>query len=992
NAQGAGGQGGDGYGGYASFYVTPDLVQGATANLSLGDFMINAGAIGGAGGNGVTGGNGGNGYSNQGGGNYGSGSANFEMFGGTGTMGNVILWSGGSGGSGGAGSGSAGGNGGDGYSGASMMTVGGSLTALSMSADANGFGGTGGAGATQGNGGFASAGAASLDVMQGSQLAADVHNTSSAFGGAGNTGGDATAGNSSLSVEGTLIGGSPLQNPPYGGSATLGASGFGGAGVSQGGNGSGGSATLAVSGGSMTVSDNLVIDAHSSGGNAAAQGGDGQGGSVNLSAGGDVAIHGNLVVNVNGSGGNARSGGSGRGGDIALVAGGGSHLGGHHLTLTANGAPGLGGFGGSGGQISVDAAGGAITADVLSIEADGSDSGGSVSLTSESDFQGNTGSLGFGATNVLADSSDGAGGSIFVASGDTTAIDLGTASLRATGAFGGEIDLLAGMCSECGGEGALAFQSAALGGGGIAAGNLTMSTSGNITISLNGGDVAASGTLQGDAGQAVVLGDTGMGGAIRAHDIELTGITIDDSASVFGDIINFTSAGDMNVGELTATDQMNLTAGGNLTAGDLMATNALTLNSGGNLQTNDLGGQTVAVTATGSTSVGNVLAPGSASFTAGGLATFNGIVNSPTITVTSSDIDVPQGASLGLSGVTNLLTLNAVSNGLPIVIGNGPAAEGQYQLNEDGNIRATSVVINAQGADSSPADVQVFDTKVEGSNTSGGGITNVTLNTGGSVFVDGLVDFNNAGTADSLTINAGHSIEVNTDTGGIQITDSTGKLTGALALTADNIWVASGSVLNQLETDVNFAGRDTALGVNSGTPNQNGFVRAGAITASVADSFLVQNSGTPQLFAGIDTGPGGLSIASTGTTPAVLIVYGRQTNATGTLITNQDFLGSVAVTGTGGFTTDSSVNGCEIGSTNCGKPTFTIDMASILGPLNDNGDDKKKKKDKQGDQGDDGSSADPSLRLINTTPINNAPPITEPVTSGGDVIVGGAPN
>ena len=169
-------------------------------------------------------------------------------------------------------------------------------------------------------------------------------------------------------------------------------------------------------------------------------------------------------------------------------------------------------------------------------------------------------------------------------------------------------------------------------------------------------------------------------------------------------------------------------------------------------------------------------------------------------------------------------------------------------------------------------------------------------------------------------------------------------------------------------------------------------LRAGAITASVADSFLVQNSGTPQLFAGIDTGPGGLSIASTGTTPAVLIVYGRQTNATGTLITNQDFLGSVAVTGTGGFTTDSSVNGCEIGSTNCGKPTFTIDMASILGPLNDNGDDKKKKKDKQGDQGDDGSSADPSLRLINTTPINNAPPITEPVTSGGDVIVGGAPN
>jgi hypothetical protein len=68
-------------------------------------------------------------------------------------------------------------------------------------------------------------------------------------------------------------------------------------------------------------------------------------------------------------------------------------------------------------------------------------------------------------------------------------------------------------------------------------------------------------------------------------------------------------------------------------------------------------------------------------------------------------------------------------------------------------------------------------------------------------------------------------------------------------------------------------------------------------------------------------------------------------------------------------------------------------MASILGPLDESngpGDDDKRKKNK-GDQGDDSSNTDPSLRLINTTPINNAPPITEPVTSGGDVVIGGGP-
>ena len=194
---------------------------------------------------------------------------------------------------------------------------------------------------------------------------------------------------------------------------------------------------------------------------------------------------------------------------------------------------------------------------------------------------------------------------------------------------------------------------------------------------------------------------------------------------------------------------------------------------------------------------------------------------------------------------------------------------------------------------------------------------------------------------------------------------------------------------------MNFAGRNTALGTNSGTPNQDGFLRARTIDANVGKTFLVQNSGTADLFAGVDTGAGGLAITSTGTTPATLIVYGRQTQANGTVITNQDFLSSVDVTGTGGFTTDSSVNGCAIGGS-CGQAPATpgIDMASILGPLdetNSPSDEDKKKKDKDSDESDDGSSADPSLRLINTTPINNAPPIEEPVTSGGDVVVGGGP-
>jgi hypothetical protein len=69
-------------------------------------------------------------------------------------------------------------------------------------------------------------------------------------------------------------------------------------------------------------------------------------------------------------------------------------------------------------------------------------------------------------------------------------------------------------------------------------------------------------------------------------------------------------------------------------------------------------------------------------------------------------------------------------------------------------------------------------------------------------------------------------------------------------------------------------------------------------------------------------------------------------------------------------------------------------MASILGPLDQgtsddgtSGDD-----DDDSDESEDGSKADPSMRLINTTPINLEQQIDDPVTSGGDVVVGNPAN
>jgi filamentous hemagglutinin family protein len=538
--------------------------------------------------------------------------------------------------------------------------------------------------------------------------------------------------------------------------------------------------------------------------------------------------------------------------------------------------------------------------------------------------------------------------------------------------------------------------------------------------SVTGGNINVTTRANGDAEGAIALGNITAGPDLPSGNDFSVGMSSATSISV-GNVtgsghVGFATLGDLTTGNLGASDLVMLLVGGDIHTGSIattptgrvyLADASMFLTGGGggdgNFDPNivlalapvptggsiTIGGPVTSgrmqAAAGGNLTIGDVTAATDVTLSAGGLASFNGTLRSPTITVTSSDIDIALGASLGATGITNLLTLNALSNGLPIILGNGPAAPGQYHLGgEAGDIRATSVVLNAQG---SAPDIQVFDANIDGSATSGGGVTNLTLNTGGSVFVRGLVNWTNAGASDTLTFNAGNLILVNTDTGGIQLTNSAGNLAGTLALNANNVWVVNGALLSQLQADVNFAGRDAALGANSGIANQQGFVRAGAITANVGNTFLVQNSGTPQLFAGIDTGAGGLSVNSTGATPAILIIYGRQTAANGAVITNEDFLGSVNVGGTGGFTPDSSVNGCEIGSAaSCDAPTFFLDNSSLLGPLSEDSDDDKKKDQ---DQAEGDARVDPSMRLINTAPINLDHMINDPVTSGGDVIVGG---
>ncbi|HEX6603735.1 MAG TPA: hypothetical protein VF027_02495, partial [Sphingomicrobium sp.] len=1029
NGGGSGNAGGAGFGGLVQV-----LSPTADSRLNATALSLHAGANGGVGGNGATGGAGGDAT---------GGHALIDIGAGIANLGDTQSFARGVAGTGGTGSSGAGGAGGDGFAGLVELNVSASLTGTSYQGHAQANGGTGGAGTTQGAGGSAQGGSAYFNVFSGGDaaLTGAVSLDASAIRGTGSSLGDALGGLAELFVADSFSAGAftAVSNGSDAGTVhvIVEDGGLADLGVAQlTANGSNGGSILIDIGGvplvltdgigtlaldntaltadslAVNTSGDATITSHNGAsidvagifsanvtGDMSLDDVDGTAvvradvidfnansftstfdilgrmidistilgldvtttlldadETLNLSAGGDLTagdLDAGLAINLN-AGNDINAGDLTSGGTIDVFANNNVTLG----DLTAVGQADLD----AGSNILGNLVFGDAHVGVLDFSADGTVTGGNIVATNKA-----TGDA--GGAIVLGDITVGPGlpsdsSDFSVGIGSETSIRVGNVQGVDRVGFATLGDLTTGNITA----GSLFM---ALVSGDITIGSVTTAADGRVYMADASMFIAAGGggndeTDDFDVSQVLGAAPVPTGGSITINGPVSTG-RFQAAAGV-----DFESAA------ITAGQSIEIGAGNDIATGDLNAGTTAGLQSGNNL------------------SVANVTAGTSATFIADGLASFFGTVSAPTITVTSWDIDIA--GQLGVSGVTNLVTLNAVSADTPILIGGeesdlvAAAAEGlQYWLSDDEEIEGNTIIFNAVAGGEGPTpDVLVSDFEIEGTGTPGGGVHHAQLNTDGSVKIDGTLVYTSAGADDLLDINAA-DIQVNTTEGGriAMVNSAEDAPAGLLELNADNIWVGDQALLDNLNSDVNFVGRDAMVGTNAGSVVPEGWLIAGGMTLGIGNTLFVQNSGAANDFAGITVGDGGLTIQTTGQAAAQVVAYGRKFNADGTFTTGNAFFNLVDFgVGEGSLYTDlSEFNECLINSgCQLGQGSGGPGPEDILGPIDLMGDPQETTEGGTGDEDDAAGGRGSAARdeLIDAGSLTEDQLIDEGVTSGGD--------
>lgn len=568
---------------------------------------------------------------------------------------------------------------------------------------------------------------------------------------------------------------------------------------------------------------------------------------------------------------------------------------------------------------------------------------------------------------------------------------------------------------------------------------------GNAT-SITTGAITSGGTVLARANQGIVTGAISSTNEIRLRGGSVTTGSMSATNAVFAAALN----GSLNTGAITTGTNALLLASQSISTGSigtgtsgttLLASSAglaptanlsqIDLNAllsatparvGGSISIGATGTGTLLGASTGTFSANSTITAGTRiSLDVGGTAVFGGLAVAPTIAISSGDIAFSQAGGLGNAN-TGTITLTANRSGAVIIGGtaDGQSQQSGYTLDgsEISRIRAQSIVINAPNVSSTGTGVEIRALTMNGSTAASGVNLNgaegsLTINTPGTIRVNGNAVFNAMAATNRVSLNA-NRVEINADTGGLFLNGSSPG--GILSISANNIHIASASLLERLAENVNFTGRDTALGLPIATSRPDGVIQASSLRFTVGSTLLIQNTGTSLLNAGFFGRVGSFQVTPRSSqsqqgTPALidLVIYGQLLDTgdlvrNGTSVRDLIFPRSTGTTGQdsgstiSGFTSNSAVNGCLLTAISCGGGGITEQGPTVVvhaGPPPPEPAAEREQKQEQeeaeaaAEEAARGEAAPrrpimPPVTIVNTRRLGVEPIVDEPVTSGGN--------
>ncbi len=524
---------------------------------------------------------------------------------------------------------------------------------------------------------------------------------------------------------------------------------------------------------------------------------------------------------------------------------------------------------------------------------------------------------------------------------------------------------------------AAGYQIGISGDGGVSIGDV--SALGTVALQSIGGDIDAGTVTTRRSVVALAAGNVGLGGVTTGAGETLYIANADSTAQLPG----------------FAADPLGPPAGFDFAR--LFALAPVRVGGGISLAGPVSTGTLAAAAAAGFAAAGSIAASQRIGIDSGGVAAFGGRATAPLVALRSLDIAIGNNGGIG-DAATSRISLgvdpaaNAIRLGGTLSAGEGGAW--QLDASEIASLRADQIDIDVLGQ--APQVVMVDAFALVGTADAAVGNANFAVRTPGAIAVTGAVTASSLAATDTLLLQAGQRLTVVTDSGGALrlngagAPDTAGSVAGVLDLRADQIWVGTAALLDQLAADPAFAGRDLALGATPAQADIAGAIGGGTLRISSSGSVLIQNSGNVFQRAGFSVGSMTItatanaagSAAGSGLTDVV--INGRAFGTTGVLI-NQHTIDQIAFApALASYTPTSSVNGCIIGATCILYDTGLFRSIANISP---NIRELTEARQQARDRARDSAERFPQLRidkLIDAHAVTSEPPIDEPITSGAN--------